>query len=282
MTLVQLPPARDVWDGFGEHELASYASAIAFRVLFAAIPFVLFVLAVLGLLSLNGVWTKDVAPEIAPNVSDPVFMVLDSTVRKVLSGGQPFWLTVGLALTVWSTGSAIRPAIRALDRVYGCDRPRGWRETIPLSLRLGVAIGACVLGALAALRFAPLLLGGHGALVGLVFGVARYAVAVALLLLAVGLLVSYGSATHQPLRWVSFGSACVVVGWLVTWSAFAVYLTEIASYGSVYGAFASLVVLLTFLTISANVLLGGVLVDALVRERSQAAGGGPDRSRDGG
>src|SRR5439155_24518951 len=89
----QVPALAEIVEGFRRHELLIRASGIAFRALFTLIPFTLFVLALAGALSLDSLWTKDLAPNIAPKVSPQVYDILDSTVRNVLGGRQLFWVT---------------------------------------------------------------------------------------------------------------------------------------------------------------------------------------------
>src|SRR4051812_6785708 len=103
-----LPSLAEIVEGFHRHELIIRASAIAFRVLFALIPFALFLLGLAGLLSLDRLWTQDLAPNIASRVSPQVYEILDSTVRKVLGGRQLFWVTAGFGLALWEASAAVR------------------------------------------------------------------------------------------------------------------------------------------------------------------------------
>ncbi len=97
--------------------------------------------------------------------------------------------------------------------------------------------------------------------------IVRWALAAALLLLAVGMTIHYAPATPQPLRWVSFGSIVAVAAWLIGSLLFVVYITEVASYGSLFGSLATVFVLLTYLYSSAVALLVGVEIDTQVRRR---------------
>lgn len=47
---------RALLDGFRQHDLLTYASAISFQILTAIIPFLLFVIALAGLLNQESVW----------------------------------------------------------------------------------------------------------------------------------------------------------------------------------------------------------------------------------
>jgi membrane protein len=256
-----LPTPGDVADGFRRHELFVRSSAIAFRTLFSLIPFTMFVLALAAALSLQSLWTDDIAPSIARHVSDSVFAVLDSTVQKAFGGRQLFWVTAGFALALWAASSGVSAVMAAFDSIFGVRRrrPTAERALIAPALALGVAV--CVLGSIAALH------GGPHVVAGVLGAIARYLLAAFLLWVAVGLLVRFAPAEHQEPDWVSLGSTLVVVGWLVTWSVYGFYVTQIADLGSAFGAFAALIVLLTFLQVSATVLLTGTLLDALIAKK---------------
>lgn len=257
----------DVVDSFRKNGLANFASAMAFRVVLALIPFLLFLLSLIGFLDLQEVWRSDLAPELKKNASETAFKLVDETVREVLSEKQVWWLTAGLALTLWELSAATRVTMAALDRVYGFHRRRGLLEILPRSLALGAAMGLCVVAAIAIVRFGPLLTGEVHGIVAVVSFLVRWLLAAAVLAVGIALMVRYGAATRQPVPWVSFGTGVVLVSWIVTSIAFGLYATYVASYTSVFGHLASIFVLLLYLWLSANAFLVGIQVDACVRER---------------
>ena len=61
----------------------------------------MFVLALAGLLHLNGVWRTHVSPEIQGHVSTALDSVISGAVNKALSGRQLLWATVGGGLALW-------------------------------------------------------------------------------------------------------------------------------------------------------------------------------------
>ncbi len=71
--------------GFVDDGLLTYASSIAFQVLFAIIPFGCFVLALLGFMHLSAVWHDHVAPDLAHHVSPAVYAVVNQAATNVLS-----------------------------------------------------------------------------------------------------------------------------------------------------------------------------------------------------
>jgi membrane protein len=259
---------RDVLRAFRENDLANFASAIAFRVVLALVPFLLFLLALIGFLDLEEVWRSDVAPELKKNASDVAFKLIDDTVTQVLSQKQLWWLTAGLALTLWELSAATRVTMVALDRIYGSPRRRAFLELLPRSIALGAAMGVCLVAAIAIVRFGPLLTGDVDGVLSALSFIVRWLLAAAVLGFGVGLIVRYGPARRRPVPWVSFGTGLVLVSWVLTSIAFGIYATYVASYTSVFGHLASVFVLLLYLWLSANAFLVGIQLDASVRERA--------------
>jgi membrane protein len=259
---------RDVVRSFQHNGLQNFASAIAFRIVLGLVPFLLFLLALLGFFSLEEVWRSDVAPELRKNASDTAFKLVDDTVRQVLSHRRVWWLTAGLALALWELSAATRVTMVAMDRVYGYYRRRSLFELLPRSLALGAAMGVCVVTAIAIVRFGPLLTGELDGILSVLSFLVRWLLAAAVLGLGVGLVVRFGSATRQPMPWVSIGTGLVLGSWVLTSIAFGLYATYVASYTSLFGHLASVFVLLLYLWLSANAFLVGIQLDACVRERA--------------
>lgn len=259
---------RDVVRSFQRNGLANFASAIAFRVVLSLVPFLLFLLALIGFLDLEELWRQDVAPELKKSASEAAYRLVDDTVEQVLSQKQFWWLTAGLVLTLWELSSVTRVAMTAMDRIYGYYRRRSFFEVFPSSVALGAVMGLCAVGAVAIVRFGPLLIGDADGLLAVGSFLVRWVLAAALLALGVGLLVRYGSATRQPLPWVSVGTGLVLAAWVLTSIGFGLYATYIASYGSVFGHLATFFVLLIYVYLIANAFLVGIQLDANARDRA--------------
>jgi membrane protein len=260
---------RTLVDKYRENDLLTYASAISFQVLFALIPLALFAIGLLGFLSLQEVWAEDIAPEIKPHVSGPMFQVINDTVGQVLASKHVFWVSLGAAIAVWELSGAVRAVMQVLNRIYGVEETRPFWRRMRISLALAAAAGTMLLAAAAIVRFGPFAvdaLGASGFLVDVVAFAARWAIALGLLVAVVGVMVRFAPDCRRPLHWVSFGALVVMVGWAAMSIGFWVYVTEIADYGSIFGSLATVIVTMTYLYASAIVFLTGVQLDALVQE----------------
>jgi membrane protein len=266
-----MPPldlARDTIRAFQRNGLPDLASAMAFQAILAIVPFLLFVLALTGLFDLEEIWREDVSPDVRAAVSRSAFELIDDTVDQIVGQRQLWWLTAGLALTLWELSAATRVTMTALDRVYGYYRRRNIFEKLPRSLALGAAVGICVVAAIAIVRFGPLVTGELDGVLAVVSFLVRWLLAAAVLGVGVALTVRFGAATRQPIGWVTIGTGLVLVAWVVTSIAFGVYVRYVASYESVFGHLATFFVGLIYVWLLANAFLAGIQLDACVRERA--------------
>jgi membrane protein len=245
-----------VHERMAQHDVLTYASAIAFQILTSLIPLALLVLAVAGFLGGDEVWTKDLAPEVKAQVSNEVYAVIDEVVRRTLGKEQGFWLTLGVVFTLWQVSGVARALMGVLADIYNHGDDRSFKERYLTSLALGSGVTVLLVLAFVVVRFL-----GDGPLVF----VLRWSAAIALLFTAVWLLLRFGPPRPGPHRWISFGSALCVIAWVGTSLVFGLYITQIADYGSIFGSLATVFVLLTYLYVSAVAFLIGAEVDAIVR-----------------
>ncbi|MGI8902540.1 MAG: YihY/virulence factor BrkB family protein [Solirubrobacteraceae bacterium] len=263
---------RALLDGFKQHDLLTYSSAISFQILTAVIPFIMSMLALAGLLHMDGVWRNHVAPELHTHVSAAVFSVISSAVTKALSGRQLLWATLGGALAAWQVSGAVRAVMGAFDRIYGARSERPFCRRYLISFALSIATGGCFILATLCLVLAPFFTVRHPGAAWYVFAfLARWTLAIGFLSLAVGLLVHVAPSSAQSLPWLSLGTAIVIVWWVIVSVGFYFYLTGLASYGSVFGSLASVIVVIAYLYVSTTAFLFGAQLDAIIRAQATGA-----------
>jgi membrane protein len=242
---------------FDEHDLLTYASAIAFNGIFALIPLTLFGLGLMAALGLEQVWTEHLGPTLHHEVSDDVFRILDSSVHRVFGRQQAFWVTIGAGLAVWEVSGAMRATMTVLDRIYRIRRVRGRFERYRVSIVLSIVVTVLLVAAVAIFE-----LGGS---IAPALSILRWPLSAVLLLLALAVVVRWGPAEQRPWRWVSFGTGLTVLGWLIMSLGFGFYLRTIADYGSIFGNLATVIVAFEYAYLSAIVCLAGLALDGIAQ-----------------
>ena len=193
---------------------------------------------------------------------------------QILTAVIPFLLFV---LALWQVSGAVRAVMGALARIYGAPTERPFVKRYSVSFALSIEVGACFILAALCLLLAPFFTVSHPGAVWDIFAfLVRWTLAIALLLLAVGLLVRHAPATEQTLPWVSLGATIVIGSWAIVSLVFYLYLTKVASYESAFGSLAAVIVALAYLYISTTAFLFGVQLDAIIRAQATGALSGVD------
>jgi len=284
----------DAADHFVADDGWAIASHIALSTLTSLFPFLIFVTALAGFLGTQSLadeatrlifaaWPAAVAGPIAGEVHD------------VLTAPRGGLMTIGAALALYFSTSAIEALRVGLNRAYGSPETRPWWRLRLQSLAFALIASAAllalaflvVLGPLiweGVLRFAP-------ALAPLQVVVTFARLGVTTLLLAITLFIAHRWLPAKRLRLVEIapGVVATFVSSIAFGEIFGVYLDEFArNYVSTYAGLASVMIALVFLyAMAALFVFGGALNAAIMRAREQgrrqrgrrAAGGSPARER---
>jgi membrane protein len=250
-----------IWSAFVEHNLLTYAAAIAFQALIAFVPLTLFALGVLGATHNRRLWTKHVAPAIHDRLRPAVYNGIDDTVRRILDHGTAALIAVSVLLSIWYLTAAMRAVIEALDQIHDVDDTRPWRIRIATALLLGAATGGCLFAA------AVIVVGGPR---GILLGLVRWVAALALVAIVVLLLLRFAPAQRPDTGWASIGAALIIVAWVVASLLFRLWVTYVADFKSPIGTLATLLVLTSYVFVSSAVFLAGAQLDELLRKQRSA------------
>jgi membrane protein len=245
---------------FSDDDMAVYAAALSYQLLFSIFPFMIFLLALLGLLNITEIfdWLLKQAQTILPGRASEL---VKNIVGQIGSGAGGA-LSLGAAVGLWSASSAVRMTMHALNVAYEVEDPAVWKK-FPLSILYTVLLAVLVITAAALMLIGPRLAAWVAKLVGLgdvfttVWTWARIPVGVMLLVLVAALIYYLFPNTGQPFQLITPGAILAVIVWVVASLGFSWYVANFASYNSVYGSLAGVIVLLLYFFISAAILLLG-------------------------
>jgi membrane protein len=268
---------------FNQDHMTNIAAALAYYA-FLAIPSALLIaVGVFGLLAgPNAVTT--VISKLHGVVPEQTTSLLEGSLKTLTErkGTSITVLAVGGTLALWSLTGAMQNLMWAFNIAYQREEGRGFirRRLTALWMVVFALIGF-------ALAFGVLVLGPHlstwignalGAesIVKIVWYVAEWPLLIAGLLVAFAGLMHHGPNVKHP-RWgfLTFGSVLAIVIWLSASGAFAFYASRFGSYNKTWGSLAAVVVMLTWLWLSAVALLLGAEVDAEAERSRELRRGEP-------
>jgi membrane protein len=268
---------------FNQDHMTNIAAALAYYA-FLAIPAALMIaVGLFGLLAgPNAVTT--VIGKLHGVVPGQATSLLEGSLKTLTQhkGTSITVLSIGAVLALWSLTSAMQNLMWAFNIAYEREERRGFirRRLTALWMVVFALIGF-------ALAFGVLVLGPHlstwignslGAksIVKVVWYVAEWPLLVAGLLVAFAGLMHYGpNVKHPRWRFLTFGSVLAIVIWLVASGAFAFYVSRFGSYNKTWGSLAAVVVMLTWLWLSAVALLLGAEVNAEAEHSRELRSGEP-------
>jgi membrane protein len=178
----------------------------------------------------------------------------------VFSSSTAGLLAVAAALAVWEVSGIVRAGIGALDEIYETPETRPFWVRFPLSWGLAILVLTAMLGAIV------IVWAGHvSGSWSIPILVLRWPAAAVLVALAFELIVRWGPDENRRVRWTSFGSALVVVGWIGETLIFAAYVRSVANFRTPVGSLEVFIFLATYFYIAAIILLVAMELDELVR-----------------
>jgi len=191
------------------------------------------------------------------------------------SGGVAL-IVVGGVLAVWTATGAMGGLIRGMNTVYDRKESRGFAKTRGVSFVMLVCAVVAVGLVLTLLVLGPVIADALGRALDLedVFGwiwwTAQWPILVAALLGAFAAMFYFGpDVEHRRWRYITPGAVVAVVLWLLASGAFAVYVALLGSYNKAWGSLAAVIILLTWLWISALAFLFGAEVNAEVERAAR-------------
>jgi membrane protein len=258
----------------------------------AALAYYAFLAIPSALLLAAGIFSLLAGPHAVTTIVDKLGTIIPGQAQTLLSGSLRRMTQhqatgavvagIGGALALWSLGGAMQNLMWALNIAYDREETRGF---VKRRLTAFVMVFFALLGF--ALAFGVLVLGPHlstwigdaiGAktVVKIVWWAAEWPLLVGGLLVSfAGILYLGPNVKHPRWKFLSFGSVLAIVIWLAASGAFAFYVSKFGSYNKAWGTLSAVVVMLTWLWLSALALLLGAEVNAEAERSRELRRGEP-------
>ena len=261
--------------GFSEDRIMAEAAGVTFYAVLALFPALASLISIYGLVAdptklSDQVQTLDsILPGGGQDIIRAQVLALTSS-KQTLGMG----LVVGLAVSLWSANAGVKALFDALNVVYRRRETRDYLRLTLTSFAFTMGIIALTLLALVAVVVVPVALDYMGLeeFTKSVIGVARWPTMLVLVIVTLAPVYRFGpDRRHARLQWVSWGSAFAAVAWIVASVGFWYYVANFGSYNKTYGSLGAAVGFMTWIWISAMVVLMGAEINAEIEEGQGAA-----------
>jgi len=257
---------------FSNDDMTTYASALAYRAIFSLFPFLLFLIAMLGMLDLNEFFTwlrEQISVILPPDALELVNPVIDQ-----LQNQESGLLSMGILLALWSASVGVRSLMNAMNKAYDVEEGRPTWKLMLLAVVYTIGLALILLAVAGLMIVGPQVMEWVADQVGLkeivvtLWAWLRWPVVVILMMLVVAVLYYVTPDVEQSFRFITPGSVVAVIVWIAASVAFGIYVQNFGNYDATYGSIGAVIVLLLYFYISAAVLLFGAEMNAVIEHAS--------------
>ena len=270
--------ARSVWTKVGKNRVPAVAAGLTFYGILALFPAITALVSTYGLFADPADIQRQLA-QLSGVVPDGAISVIgDQVTRIAAQGSQTLGLAFlsGLALALWSANAGVKALFDALNVAYEVNETRGFIRLNAITLLFTLSGIVLVLAALSLAIVLPWVLehfffGYYGMATIMRWLTWPIGMAIALLLLAI--VYRFGPAVKKPAwRWITPGSLFATIVLIVASGGFAYYAAHFGSYNKTYGALGAAIGFMTWLWISAIVVMVGAEINAEVERQAKGIG----------
>lgn len=239
------------------------AAKVSYSLLFALFPFMIFLTSVPAFLPVPNL--LDVLMRGADRVvPDTALSYVQRNIQVLLEQERSGLLAITFVVSMWAASRALGTVMESINRAYGLDERRPWWKRMGTAVLLSVGLTTFALVAVVLMllgsQIGSLLAvqAGFGPTFHTLWTLLRWPVVVLVLMVAMAALYYFGPDLRQSWRWMTPGAIFAVIGWILASLGFSYYVRHFARYDQLHGSFASVIMLMTWMYLSALfVILGG-------------------------
>lgn len=259
-----------------DSQVTDLAAALAYYS-FLALPALL--LTIVGLFSLiaSPFTINSLIGHLGHLVPHPTASLVGSSLRRLNDKQRTGYLMTvfGALLALWSSTGAVAALMRALNRTENVRESRSFLHQRFVALQIvallvlafGLLFGGLVLGPPLSSWFGRLV--HEPAAVKLVWYVAEWPLLVAVLFAVLVGVFRLAPSKRVEIPHVIPGSVVAMTIWLITSGVFALYVSAFSTYNKTWGSLAAVIIMLTWLWLSAIALLVGAELNVELSTRRE-------------
>jgi len=263
------------WGAVSEDNIFLVAGGVTYAVLLALFPGLAALVSLYGLL-LDPAQVEQQVEALSTILPPESAQMIGAELHTLVSaphGSLSIGAVVAVLFALWSASRGMSGLITAFDIAYQQKETRGFFKfnLIAIGLTVLMLIGGTVTIALVGVLPAAIQIIGLGGSTKWLLLALDWPLLIVVLMTGLAVMYRYAPNRASPQwRWISPGAVVATVLWLLGSAGFTVYVAHFNSYDRTYGSLGGVVVMLTWLYLSAFVALFGAVVNAQAERQTVA------------
>jgi membrane protein len=252
--------AKRVFKEVSDDRVLTEAGGVAYFVLLAVFPGIAAFVSVYGLFADRATIAEHLSILTGLLPGGAITVITDELKRLTAQDEATLGLTMvfGIAVSLWSANAGMKALFDTMNIAYDETEKRGFIRLNIISLTFTLCAIAFMLAALALVVVLP-----ASDLFGWAVEVVRWPVMFVVVAAALGLIYRYGPSRDKARwRWITWGSGIAAALWIGASMLFSWYAENFGSYDETYGSLGAVVGFMTWIWISAIVILLGAEINA--------------------
>ena len=257
---------RELVQEIQKDDLISVANDLTYKIFFSIFPFIIFLISVAGFLNLDEVYLIEQFYLILP---DAIHAPIETFVTEVMREKHPDIVSLSLIFSMLSASWGFGTAMKSINKAHGQRDRRNIIIKILINISSVIVFSAIVIIAFVMLIFGDNILNFLRVNFNVddsgitLFSVLRYVTAVIIMFFAV--LAINKISISKKVSWKSLipGAIFTVVMWIGISKGFNIYIKNFASYSTVYGSLAGIIIFMLWLNVLCIALLLGSEINAV-------------------
>lgn len=263
---------KKLWHRIQEDDLPGLSAQLAYYFLLSLFPLLIFLFTLLPYLSISQHYMLGMLNGLAPTEA---MDLIEKNLKDVMDHRHGGLLSFGIIGTIWSASNGINAIVRAFNKAYNV------KETRSFIVSRGMAV--LLTFGMVFVLIAAVLLPVFGRQIGIflfsqfgfthefltVWNLLRWVLSALMLFLIFTVL--YWIAPNMKMRCKSAfpGAVFSTVGWIVSSWALSFYVGNFSNYSATYGSIGAIIVLMTWMYITAFIIILGGEINAFYSERNK-------------
>jgi membrane protein len=256
-----------VYANISHHRILALAAGMTYYSILAIFPAIAALVAIYGLFADPSSIARHLDQLTGFLPGGAIDIARDQLTRVASKGSQALGLTflVGLGVSLWSANAAMKSLFDTLNIVHGEEEQRGFVKLNTISMGFTIGGIVFVLAALGSIVVLPIILDFAGLtnFGDLLLRIGRWPAMYLVIAFALAVIYRFGpSRATAKWRWVTWGSAIAALLWLAISGLFSWYAANFGKFNETYGSLGAIIGFMTWLWLSAIVILLGGEIDA--------------------